>query len=307
MRNKSLLSIYIMLIAVFLAGCSPQGYISNKDFSDTEFHTGTQALVMNFIEKSPPDRVYENQPLDIMLEYKNRGAFDISIGRIYLSGFDDTYIDPRPDYLPNLEVDGKSIFNPKGEITQTVTFTDNSIQLPQGVDKITQIIKATACYEYRTEASAEVCINPYTTTQALRENICQVRSVSLSGGQGAPVAVTDIEEEIYRNKLQFRIYFENVGGGTVIRPGAINNCHTSLQREDANKLEVRKVSFSGKTMRCEPANPINLDDRGKGFIFCYYEGNLGSDAYNTLLHIELDYGYRNSIQKSVEILSEPRI
>lgn len=304
--KKEYIVLSFIISILLLSGCSNLNttqHTINKDFIDTEFHTGIDGLVMEFLDDTP-DKIYENTPLDIMIEYSNMGAFDITIGKIYLSGYDNEYINLYPDYLPNLEAEGKSIFNPDGRIKKIETFSDNSISLPHGVDKITQIIKATACYEYRTEASAEVCIDPK-TTKSIREDVCSIHPVSLSGGQGAPVAVTKIEEEVYQDKLQFRIYFENKGGGTVIRPGAINDCHTSLQREDANRLEVNKVSFSGKTMRCEPQNPINLDDNERGFIFCYYEGDLGDDAYNTILHIELDYGYRNTIQKSIEILKEP--
>ncbi|MBR9690505.1 hypothetical protein GOV08_02360 [Candidatus Woesearchaeota archaeon] len=291
-----------ILITIMITGCNPYSYSQEDELND-EYHSGTQGLVMNFLPESPPKRLYENSELDVWLEYSNKGAYDVRGGKVYLSGFDTQYIQFVPDMIPNLESDSKSRFNPDGKLTKTESFSAYSVQLPMGADKITQTIKATACYEYRTEAAIEVCIDP--KTKNIRDDICTVEPISLSGGQGAPVAITKIEEEIYKNKLQFRIYFENAGDGTVIRTGRITNCHTSLEREDANKVDVRTVSFSGNTMFCEPQPPIQLDDRGKGFVFCSYQGDLGDEAYKTLLQIELDYGYRSSIQRDVEILQEP--
>ena len=301
---KKIIIPFLLIILILLSSCSGVGLNSNKETKGVDFHKGTQGLTMKFVNDAPASKIFENSQLSIMVEYSNKGVFDIRAGKIYLSGFDRTYIDPQPDYLPNLEADGKDIFNPDGRITQTTTFSDHSIQLPEDVDRLTQTIKATACYNYRTEASTSVCINPKKNTN-IRQDICQIRPISLSGGQGAPIAVTKIEEEIYKNKLQFKIYFENVGSGTVYLQGHTRNCHTTLDRAYVNKIEVNEVSFSGKTMRCEPRNPITLDDRGNGFIFCYYEGNLGDDAYETVLNIKLDYGYRDTIQTNVEILQEP--
>jgi hypothetical protein len=305
MPKKYLFGIIFILI-IFTSGCQTGVYNPDKTLQTTDFHTGTEGIYMRFLQDTPPRRIYTNTPMEIMVEYSNKGAGNIAGGKLYLSGFDKQYIMPYPEMQPNIEAEGKSAFNPYGTITQIATFSVSQVTLPYNVDKVTQTIKATACYEYMTEASIEVCIDPKTTT-TLRERTCMPQSsYSAGSGQGAPVAVTRVEQETYQNKLQFRIYFSNVGGGTVLKNTAINDCHTSLNRVDANKLEVVSVEYSGKTMNCKPLNPITLDESGNGFVFCEsYLSPDQKDTYKTVLQIKLRYGYRSSIQTDVDILKSP--
>ncbi len=302
MDSKTLLIVSIIL-ALFLSSCS--GYSSNtKTTSVTDFHTGTEGLYMRFLPETPPTKIYSNSPLEVMVEYANHGAYPISDGRLYLSGYDNRYISIDSNTPKYINAEAKSVFNPYGKLTNTETFSTSAVQLPTDVDRVTQTIKATACYDYKTEASIEVCIDPK-TTDTLRESVCQVQTSYGGGSQGAPLAVTSVEEEIYNDKVQFRIYLSNVGGGTVMKEGKIDNCHTSLNRDDANKVWVESVEFAGKTMSCQPTNYITLDNSGNGFVYCYYQGDLGTDAYKTMLQIKLRYAYRSSIQQDIEILKAP--
>ena len=303
--KKIITIISMIVVSLLLVSCT--GTTSGSDKAlNTNYHTGTKGLEMKFYQNAPPDRIYRNTGLDVMIEYSNKGAYNIQGGKIYLSGYDPKYLSFSPASVENFMAEGKSVFNPDGKITQTLTFSDNAAGsgIPAGVDKIKQTIKATACYTYKTEASFDVCINPK-TINSITEDICKIGSISVGSGQGAPISITKVEEEIYQDTLQFRIYFQNVGGGTVMKPLAINKCDTSLNRVDANKIQVNEVSFSDKTMRCEPQNPVNVDDSGKGFIFCPYKGDLGQSAYKTTLKVELEYGYRTSIQKEIEIQKSP--
>ncbi len=306
MLKKQLLIMILSVLMVFASGCQTDMYNPQKTTQITNYHTGTEGLSLKFLQDTPPARIYSNTPMDIMVEITNKGAYSVAGGKLYLSGFDTQYIRPYPEMQPNIEAEGKSVFNPYGTVTQTESFNVNQVLLPYNVDKVTQTIKATACYEYMTEASIEVCIDPKTTT-TLRERTCIPQSsYSAGGGQGAPVAITSVEQETYQNKLQFRIYISNVGGGTVFKNTAINDCHTSLNRMDANKVDVVSVEYSGRTMNCKPLNPVTLDESGRGFVYC--EGYLSpdqKDTYKTILQVKLRYGYRTSVQTNVDIIKSP--
>ena len=68
------------------------------------------------------------------------------------------------------------------------------------------------------------------------------------GTQGAPVAVTSVEETVSRDRVQFKVYISNVGGGDVIDPLApILECHTALETEEVDKVEIR-AWFSNKEL-----------------------------------------------------------
>ena len=123
------------------------------------------------------------------------------------------------------------------------------------------------------------------------------------GTQGAPVAVTSVEETVSRNRVQFKVYISNVGGGEVIADEApIANCHSALKTGDLDKIGIQ-AWFSDRTLVCQP-DPVRLRG-GNGFAVCYYEGNLGEEAYETVLKINLDYGYRTSDKTTTTVYRVP--
>ena len=98
-----------------------------------------------------------------------------------------------------------------------MTFRDNGgVNVPFGADKYSPEILVTACYRYKTIADPKVCIDPNPFRAVQERKVCEVRDQSLGGGQGAPVAVTKIEEQVGSDKIHFRIFIQNVGDGEVI-------------------------------------------------------------------------------------------
>ena len=54
-------------------------------------------------------------------------------------------------------------------------------------------------------ADVVVCIDPDPYSVVQEQKVCNIGDVSVSGGQGAPIAVTRIEEEVGSDKIYFRI------------------------------------------------------------------------------------------------------
>ena len=303
MRQKRLLlAALLVLVIISISGCS--NIRKPKDeASQQTFRTGTQGLVMRFIQGSPPPEVYEGDQLDVTVEYTNKGAFDITSGYIYLSGFDKNYLRFDRDMLAGLAAKGKDEFNPLGNIINTFTFTVSPVTMPDNADLFPQGLKATACYKYRTYAIGKVCIDPDPYGVKFEEKICDFKSTTVGGSQGAPVAVTSIEPQTSRNRVQYKVNIANVGGGTVISNSApIADCHSKLERTEIDKVDIR-AQFSDNEMICEPS-PVYITG-GNGFAICHWEGDVGAEAYETSLTVQLDYGYRNSIATDVRIHRVP--
>ncbi len=302
MRKIKLLSSILTLIIIIISGCSSSS-TSKSELGNEKYFTGNQGIVLNFLQDAPPTKLFEGDDLVVMIQYFNKGATDVNGGTIYLTGYDTKYITLSPSQI-NINAVGKSINNPDGNIPYIQTSKSNSIRMPEDTDSFRQKIQATACYQYKTIASAEICIAPNAFT-TMQNPVCTVKPViSLAGGQGGPVAVTKVEQEIMGNRVQFKIFFQNTGGGTVIDQYAISNCHTSLDIQDVDKVDIIRASFSDKTLTCQPDNPIMLQN-GQGFVYCYYNGDIGDSAYITQLKVELEYGYRNSIEKEITIYDLP--
>ncbi|RMF55274.1 hypothetical protein D6745_02550 [Candidatus Woesearchaeota archaeon] len=263
---------------------------------------------MRFLPNTPPAEIYNGDPVDIMVEFSNKGTYDITNGQgyFYLTGFDDRYF-PHLSYdnTRTFEAPGISEFNPYGDIYGTVSFREDRVEIPQEVPYFDQTFKVTACYYYETYATPKVCIDTdYTNT--IQDKVCEVHDLSLAGGQGAPVAITRIEENIIGQRVQFKIFFKNLGGGEVFYkgsgPGGITNCHTDLLRDEYNKLSLEEARLAENTLTCKP-DEIRLDERGEGYIYCYCETCLDfGENYETLLTLRLGYGYRDSIYTNMRII-----
>ncbi|KHO50521.1 MAG: hypothetical protein QT07_C0009G0015 [archaeon GW2011_AR16] len=304
--------VLLVLVLLLVASCAGGGRLrrSRSQAQPYNFHVGSQGVQMHFLQGNPPQRLYEGDPLTMILEYANKGAYDITDGRLYISGYDREYVRLEAAENPlstTFTAEGKDEFNPMGEITDVKEYKDPAVSMPPNVDIFRQVFKATACYKYRTEASPTVCIDPDPLSVDPEDKVCIVTPMSL-GSQGAPVAVSSIEPEVARDRAQFKINIANVGTGTVIESAQgrspIERCHADLKRDEIDKVEIHAF-ISDTPLECKP-DIVRLTN-GNGFSFCTLDLRTiqQREAYQTILNVYLDYGYRDSIATAVDILRLP--
>lgn len=247
--------------------------------------------------------------MTIVVELTNIGAYPSGDsgepfdGRLFIGGYDAAYIPLTPTSI-QLESDlyGKDQYNSDGTF-DTETFEATSVSLPEETDTYGPTLQVTACYYYKTYASPVVCIDPDPYSSEREEEVCQVRDQTLSGGQGAPVAVTRVEESVTKENIKFKIFFRNVGNGYVVDSDYINSDCPDTDRENLDRVDV-SVSMSNAQGSCRPDNPVRLVN-GQGFVVCDFPKPAESvAAYTTPLQVELVYGYSNSIEKKVTIVNE---
>jgi hypothetical protein len=231
--------------------------------------------------------------------------------------------------LTRMFLPAASPINPLGGI-DTVDFDGEIVSNKITVDEYNPTILATLCYPYATKASPTVCVDPQPFDDK-QEKVCSIGGQTLEI-QGAPVAVTKIEQEASTNKIQFKIYVSNLGSGDVIKTGDSNNKEKGsstvptldrcsplgggvLDRKDFDRVQLKKVQIGDvdllKDNKCSPFadgtkgtdNLIRLFN-GEGFVICTLEvpklGDIQS-AYTTPLNIELRYNYRSTISKNIKI------
>ena len=193
--RKTTTIIAVLLVILLIAGCTGLKRGKEPSRGTYDFRVGSDGLELNVLPGTPPPQLYEGDNLNLIVEYTNKGAYDISNGKMYISGYDPKYIQFFPDQLSSFNAEGKSAFNPEGELSQVAVFEDTSVSLPPNTEIFPQTFKVTACYAYKTLANALVCIDPDPFSIQAEDKVCVVRSISL-GTQGAPVAVTKIEEVV---------------------------------------------------------------------------------------------------------------
>ena len=150
------LMLFFALIALFsLASCAP------TDLSEIRIHEGTDGLIIDFMEKSPPDEIYVNDPFPLTVEIHNKGAYDIKDG-ILVFGIEEGYVFSPSEEINDLakfDLTGRSSYDPLGGYyRKTLPLTAGSLD-PQS-ETHTTLVSVTTCYPYKTQATAIVCIDP---------------------------------------------------------------------------------------------------------------------------------------------------
>jgi hypothetical protein len=321
----------LVLISLIFAGCYKFGPTDKtrgeliKPY-EAEFHKGFDGLAMEFVKGQPPSSVWENTEFPITIRIQNRGAYDIFNGRLKITG--NLYFAPEPEREISLafNLEGKSEFNPEGSFSfERYLATAGTVDM----DK-TDSFYILACYPYKTFASAEICINPRMLegdeSNELRGE-CNVGSVSLPSGQGAPVSVTSVDEEmipvgddIFRLNLKIKVV--NKGSGKVVSPDSNayeKDCIGSpLLLQEVGEIRVDYMGFgeyrlggSQHSIICNNiyGSKFRLNPSGEFILDCFADldpGFIGSAAFTTPLTVELSYGYSQlSEMKSITIKNSP--
>ncbi len=306
----------ILVLLVLLTACSDLGGIGSSSSSNEDYRKGNSALVLSFMASSPPSELFDEDQLYIGIEAKNLGAQDIA-GTFYFSGFDTQIFSGPPSSQIGFsnkphafKLEGKSFYSPEGGYN-VFSFAENINNLK--VTSYNPTILVTACYSYSTLATTEICLDPdpYSTAQ---NKACRSNDVSLSGGQGGPIEVTSVDVDPSKNSARFTFHIRNGGGGIVYDPAKVENCNPShpqgIRPEDINKIHIDSVTIGGMgnsiTSSCKPSGQeLRLVD-GKAVYMCSVQ-NIpeGTGAYMAPLSIEMSYGYRSSVSRSVKIIQTP--
>ena len=345
-RGKALGVLLVLLLAASISGCDK---IGKKEKDASEFVRGPDGLVMSFVPNYPQDKYIvsnpkkagEGEPISILVEVRNKGAYPpqgnvaehiyFGTGKIHLSGFDPSIIQMKDDsgneklsqkigdgtgkfvlYLP-----AASSVNPLGGV-DTAEFDGKIIADKILIDSYNPTILVTACYPYFTKSTPTVCIDPE-PFDSRQEKVCTTGSQTIPN-QGAPVAVTKIEQEAATGKIQFKISIKNVGKGDVIWNKDITvvdlldrcdpNKGGKLDRKDFDRVQLEKVKIGSDDLfaqgRCTPFadgtnNIVRMFDN-EGFVICTYDvPDTIQSAYTTPIDIELRYAYRSTILKPIQI------
>jgi hypothetical protein len=239
---------------------------------------------------------FNNPSIDI--EYANHGRLLISLfqGIDFSRNFGLEYL-----------LAGDTYEYPSGELA-FIDFEGNVVKWPPGLDQTYQSFMITNCYLYATYAAPIVCIDP--TPFSEDRKVCLPRSYTGTKGQGAPVAVTLIEQENTPRQAMFTIHVKNVGGGQVYDPGKLEMCSPyfpgRVTNNDLNIVYIGDVRVSGdpQMLQCTPNNYVRLNPQTQdGIITCTYNIPFSGlrSAYQTPLVVELWYGYSKTMEKKVYI------
>lgn len=326
-KKRKLMFIFVALFIFAVASCQMQPQIP-----EIRVHEGTEGLTMKFLEKSPPDEVYVGDMFPLTIELHNKGAYDIENGVIVL-GIEKDYIWASGEYEDKpikFDLLGRSTYDPIGGVDRK-TINLNAKGLGPQSETHTTTIAATTCYPYRTEATAQVCVDTDVYGQRLAEKVCTPETLSmgtigiegqeLPRGQGAPIAITKIEQKMMMHpendeliKPRYMIYVKNMQNGLPVDIDVYDKACTStgISKQVWNVVRAR-VYLSDRSIQLDCAPKLDTESADKAghirlekkedFIKCVLEEGVHKTrgTFTTPLMIDLDYGYTFTISKNVLI------
>ena len=281
---KKIIICICFVIVLISAGCIQRR--TTETIEVVEYHKGTDGLVMKFIKGLPPDEIWKENEFVIGLELRNLGAEDIKNGIVRISGFNPEFVEIEENEKV-LNLMGKSPGYPSGDYNvmkfhgRNIYFAEGDVEEPAG-------FTVSAEYDYTTYVGSVMCINPDTFKISKADDVCEVKPAIFSGGQGAPVAITQIEEIISPFdddlKIEFVIYVSNKGNGAVV-----------------GEVSIDAVRLSEQELKCN-TEKFKLAGKNEKKIHCSAIVKKGIGARKVLLTVSLSYKYKVSLDKKIKIM-----
>ena len=317
----------MVLVVVFMmlfAGCDSSGSSSKQNgFELASFNGGDDALVFDFQEESPPDKIRDQslQPFTVRLLVENIGEADIneSSGYVVLTGFnpEDLGLTESDTSMPlqllrGYKKQGDNVI-PGGK--QNVIFS-NLKYIPSVVSGTYPFtFYANICYPYKTSAFAMVCING-DTIPAIDEKaqICELEGQKQFANSGAPVGIVNFEQYPYgEHSIQFQFEIEHTptsDDANIYELGSIDsmcdiNGYSASSSEAVFKRD--RVTYEVETgiagLDCEGTgintNTVTLSNNR--YIVTCIQDTLDQAEYEKPVSIVLKYDYLDRISKSINI------
>lgn len=207
------------------------------------------------------------------------------------------------------ELKGDNPDSPGGDIDVKTFVIKMSGEWPAGQDYFDIPYQWKTCYGYTTFISPLVCIDPDPISD--ENKLCRADDiVNMGGSQGAPIAVTRLEQTNTGKGLLLDFTVQNVGRGRVWDIGYLEACSPyfsgSVRSTMYDKVYIGPSLIGNDYLDCTPRE-IRLDpNTGEGRFTCRYDFNgvngydIGS-AYTTPLRIELWYGYEETMKDQLTV------
>lgn len=311
--------IIVLALSLLLLGCIPFLGGGNPPPIKVDYnsvHMGAQGIVFSFAPDRPQatyDIVPSGNDITVIVGLENKGAWDVLPKKGFLTiNYDKSYVNI-PENTKEFSLDGRSLTRSQGDKVQ-LDF-NGKIKPLEEIKKDTPI-NAIACYEYGTEYTFDVCIDTDPTNTKPIKKACDLlqnkKKYNSLSGEGAPVAITSLDQaiKINDNKLDidFIIKVKNLGNGKIYDVSASPE---TLCRQGGELDKVDKVTISaelaGEPLNCETnegfqsTGTMYVREGTEGVIDCRVAGYVDTnvDSFISKLKVTLNYDYVDSNGKNI--------
>lgn len=269
MRITLVIGIALLLL---LVGCGGQGVERSTAYN---FKQGITEVEFRVLPNAPPEQIYPDSDFKIIVEVDNQAAYDALDVEVHIVGINDYYflVDQMPQQVPLLA--GRSALAPAGEKT-FVEFDGRSQDLFQNAEEYNTLFFVNGRYTSRMDFVDSLCINQ--NLYAVYDAGCEVEARKAYAGQGAPLAVTDVEEINSREGVEFRLHLKNRGNGK------------------ATFATLEGATLGGKDIDCEfqrsvDTKTIQFEEGKQEAVAICKSAARSAQSYVTTLAVRFVYGY----------------
>lgn len=317
MKKRTILTATLIILVLLLAACNrevPQGERPLETEAALKIvQTGTQGMEISILPNTPPPILYDENELIAIVEVNNKGNYDLQLQDCFVdvTGFDRSIIGGdfgRPvSCAAGMDIlEGKNVYNTEGGSNQ-IELRSPYVSLPDNVYEYSPLLNFVTCYNYITKANPSVCIDPLFYQITSEQKACTPTDVITGGGQGGPVGISYVGVEMTGNRAIFEINVKNFGSGRVLSPYVdIRSCgQTAFDYVDLDRVRYSVDLPSGGPLDCKPRDGFVRLNENQGKIVCDYT-TPGTSAFETILQVEMDYAYIQSLTKQIKIIATPR-
>ena len=198
------------MLVLLVLGC---GAGPGEKALEYNFKQGIAEVQLRTLENAPPEKIYPNTPFKIIVEMDNQAAYDATEGVVRIVGLDNAFFRVDRTEQSFAQIVGRSALAPEGEKVY-LEFDGAAGQLFQNSEEYVNTFFLKTKYNSRMEFTDTVCIN--TNLYAVYDSGCAIEPVKSYSGQGAPLAVSEVEEIITPGAaVEFRIHVANEGEGSM--------------------------------------------------------------------------------------------
>lgn len=283
--------LFLLLVLIFICGCDGVNFGGRDGIDVFDPYQGPDGLIIDYLPNSPPKRVKSGGNFRTGVTIENRGAFDVSNGKIAITyNSNDLLIKQNKK---NIKLLGKSKLNRVGE-AKTYFWETNVAQIQQ---EVTSQIGFVVTYKYQTNAFLDYCIDPDTYEQQIGDKSCQSTDTISLSNQGAPVSVSKISSTYFPTSdssgdIELEITVKNHKNGKIF--GGV-----SASNPGKENTATLHASISGKPIKCDEKLKF---EENTAETKCYINYNLPNEESKPL-HIVVDYVYQQTVP-SVEFTIE---
>ena len=245
---RRLLFILITLLVILISSCDPP----------LECDTGTHGVSASFSDRNSIRTMEQNRTVPVVVSIKNEGASPTQ-GIVRLRHNQDL-VRVNPNNITFSDLPGKEDWNRCLGQEERVVFDVNPYPLPITAQRFDTDLTLDICYEYETNFSTTVCVDPRSQGINVLDPNCVPGERTFRGGQGGPLGIVRVSAPVYYDddggSVRIRFTLENFRNGRIVSYSTDSLDHSCSLHPDVFENYISVDAYlDDKTMECTELNP----------------------------------------------------